>query len=286
MTDRVRHSTLLATVLLLVCAPISHAAAQEDSAQACVEAYEAAQELKLDGKLVQASERARACAQPQCPEIVRSDCTKWAVQLREATPTIVVVAKGAGGDLSDVRVYVDDALVVETLTGEPLAIDPGQHKLRFEHGDAEPVERELLIAVGVRNRTVTVRFATAPEAPSPAAQEDADGDDLPIAGMALVGLGVASGVVFAALAAIGTNQVDDLRASCGQTHSCAESDVNDAKLKIIVGDVFLGVGVLSAGIGAALILAHYVGGGDAQSAVRWGIAPSPNGGAGVVEFRF
>jgi hypothetical protein len=289
MTHRFCHQISFVVALLIALSPMT-LRAQEDSKQACIQAYEAAQELKLDNKLVEASERATSCAQQRCPEVIRSDCTKWAVELREAVPTIVVVAKGEAGDLSDVRVYVDDALAAETLTGEPIAIDPGRHKLRFEHGDTTPVEQELLIAVGVRNRTIEVTFGVEPADATADRKADGSADEegeLPVAGIALVGLGVASVVVFAALAAVGTSEIDDLRASCGQTQSCAEGDVDDAKTKIIVGDVMLGVGVLAAGIGAALIIVHYVAGDDAsESAVRWGVAPTVDGAAGALQVRF
>ena len=276
------------TALLFGLQAPSRAHAQDaELKQQCVAAYQATQELKLDKKLVEAAERAKFCAQEQCPAVVRDGCAKWSVELREATPTIVVTARGADGDLSDVRVYVDDALVAETLGGEAIAIDPGRHAFRFEHGGDTPVEQDVLISVGVHNRTIEVAFGAVSAAPEPDTAAKGEERGLPVAGLVLAGVGVASVVVFAALASIGSSDIDDLRATCGETKSCAEEDVDDAKLKIIVGDVFLGVGVLAVGVGTALIIAHYLSD-DApeESALRWGVAPTPDGVAGGLSFRF
>ena len=266
-------------------ASVSDARADDETKETCVTAYHSAQELRLEGKLRQASEQAAICARTECPRVVRNDCTKWLVEIKQSTPTVVIKAKGPAGDLGDVRVFVDDELVASSLDGSAIAIDPGRHTLRFEYGAYAPVTQSIIVATGVRNRPITVEFS-APE-PEPEPKPEPKPQELPVAGMVVVGVGVGFAAGFAALAAVGTSQVDDLRDTCGQTQSCAEADIDDAKTKLIVGDVLLGAGIIAAGVGTYLIISHVMGDEAADdSAVRWIFAPSPDGVVAGATVRF
>jgi len=262
-------------------ASVSDARADDETKEICVTAYHLAQELRLEGKLRRASEQAAICARAECPKVVRNDCTKWLVEIKQSTPTVVIKAKGPAGDLGDVQVFVDDDLVASSLDGSAIAIDPGRHTLRFEYDTYEPVTQSIIVSTGVRNRPITVEFSAPEPEPEPEAQE------LPVAGMAVLGVGVGLAAGFAALAAIGTSQVDDLRDTCGRTQSCAEADIDDAKTKLIVGDVLLGAGVIAAGVGTYLIISHFVSNEAADdSAVRWIVAPSADGVVAGATLRF
>jgi len=251
--------------------------------QACVDAYHAAQELKLRDSLLEASKRAAFCAQEGCPEVLRGDCTKWTVELGKSTPSIVVTARSPSGDESDVRVFVDGKLIAETLTGSAISMDPGPHQLRFEHSAYDPVEQSIIVAVGIQNRPIEIAFEQAPGSASAVV----DDPGLPVAGIVLASVGVAAVGVFAGLAIVGTNEVDELRDSCGRTGSCLEDDVDAAKTTLIVGDIFLATGVVAAGVGTALILSHYLSGDDDEvSAFRWGVAPTADGIATAMSLAF
>jgi len=147
--------------------------ARADEKQACIDATEAAQQLRIDGKLTAARERLLACARPECPLIVRQDCSQWLSEVVAALPTVVLGARDAQGhDLFDVRVSVDGAPLVDRLDGRPLVVDPGRHVFRFERAAAPALELAVLVRAGEQNREVTVAFsapvASVPFAPTAA----------------------------------------------------------------------------------------------------------------------
>jgi hypothetical protein len=137
-------------------------AARADTSSDCAAAAEEAQPLQHDGKLRAARARLSACSQPQCPALVRSDCTRWLADLEASTPSIVVHATDRGGaDLVDVQVVVDGELVVSRLDGRDIPIDPGAHVVRFEHARSAPIEEHIVADVGVQHRILSVTFAAA-----------------------------------------------------------------------------------------------------------------------------
>ena len=54
---------------------------------------------------------------------------------------------GFHGDVTEVRVYLDGALVATQLDGKAIELDPGGHVLRFEHGGLPSVEERVLVVV-------------------------------------------------------------------------------------------------------------------------------------------
>src|SRR5436190_1166699 len=90
-------------VLTAVCRP-----ALAD-AQQCSQIAEDGQQLRARGRFVVAHERFLACSSATCPSIIRTDCARWASEVLDATPTIVIDARDASGkDLTHVKVMVDD----------------------------------------------------------------------------------------------------------------------------------------------------------------------------------
>ena len=70
---------------------------------------------------------------PELPQEVRDECSRRILRLNADMPTIVLGATdGAGNDLSAVTVTVDGAPLVTAINGRAVAIDPGNHTLRFE----------------------------------------------------------------------------------------------------------------------------------------------------------
>jgi hypothetical protein len=154
----------------LACA-MTTTSAWADTAGECIAAAEQAQPLQHDGKLRAASERLHQCARPECPAVVRADCTRWLANLEASMPSIVVHAvDAAGADLTDVRVFVDGELVASSLDGRDIHVDPGPHVLRFEHGTGAPVEQRMVADVGAQHRLISVAFgAGAPATTAPPA---------------------------------------------------------------------------------------------------------------------
>lgn len=146
----------LALALVGVLVPAS---ARADDA-ACVSAAEDGQRARAGGKLLSARERFLSCSAETCPAVVRRDCTKWAQEVLDTMPTVVVDAKDAAGhDVGDVTVKLDGQVLVTKLDGKAIAVDPGPHDLRFEHVGSSPVIEKAIIKENAKGRIITVKFA-------------------------------------------------------------------------------------------------------------------------------
>src|SRR5688572_27797069 len=97
------------------------ASADEPSKKMCVESHSKAQDAKEDGELTLARKLFMACAQPQCPGVVQSDCARFADEIERSLPSLSFAARDdKGNDLPDTTVYVDEKLVATSLTdGRP-----------------------------------------------------------------------------------------------------------------------------------------------------------------------
>ena len=135
------------------------AAAAGDPKTECINAADQAQSARDDGKYRAAREAFATCARAVCPKPVAATCTKWSRELDDAMPTIVLSAKDASGsDVSAVRVTFDGAQLATVLDGKPVDVDPGSHKLRFEHEGSDPIDQTVVIRAGEKLRAVSVTF--------------------------------------------------------------------------------------------------------------------------------
>ncbi|WP_437841834.1 hypothetical protein [Sorangium sp. So ce1153] len=146
----------------------------QPSKRACAAAYERAQGLRRDGKLIAAREALIACSQPTCPAAAVADCGPWLAEVEKSLPSVVIAAREAGGrERLDVRVLVDGRLLAAALDGKALPVDPGPHTFRYEPAGGPAVEERVLIREGEKNRAITVVLgappAGAPPSPRPPA---------------------------------------------------------------------------------------------------------------------
>ncbi|WP_433937320.1 hypothetical protein AB3662_22060 [Sorangium cellulosum] len=304
--DRARSALAfsLGAALALVGASV-HAA---PSKRACAAAYERAQGLRRDGKLLEAREALITCSQPTCPAAAVADCGPWLAEVEQSLPSVVIAAKDADGrERLDVRVLVDGRLLAAALDGKALPVDPGPRTFRFEPATGPAVEERLLIREGEKNRAITVTLgapaASAPAAPrppaSPAAQPPASPAAPPLAAPAAPppassaapplaspaappaepsipplawaagGVGVAGLAVFAVAGALSLDAEADLRATCAPR--CAADDVSAVRVQHAVADIGLGVGVVALGAAAWLYLTRPA----AAPPPRLAASPSP-----------
>lgn len=267
--------------IVLLASTASAEGPADPSTQACVQAYQAAQELRLDGKLRRARENAASCAQETCPAAVRSGCTKWLRELIDSQPSVVIMAREGDRDVSDVVVSVDGEEVADTLTGRPIEVDPGKHVIRLARRGHAPLEQAVVVVDGAKNRPIQFELAAAPGQPAAAPPPPlAVRRGAPVGGIVFGGLGLGSLATFAVLAFSGTRDLDRMRDTCGQTHSCLDADIRAVKTKLIAGDAFLAAGVVSLGVGIGLTIRHYTGeqpDGSRASALRWSLAPQRSG---------
>jgi hypothetical protein len=132
----------------------------------CIDAHSRGQDAKDAGKLSLARKLFLTCAQSSCPQLVESDCARFADELSRMQPSISLVARDTNGaDLPDTTVYVDDVLLVTRLDdGKPHDIDPGKHVVRFTNAGRDRVVT-VVIEAGEQGRTVSATF-DAPQAPA------------------------------------------------------------------------------------------------------------------------
>lgn len=216
--------------------------------EACVSAYERAQDLRRTGKLVEAREALITCSQAACPSAATVDCTRWLGEVEQSLPSVVVSAHDARGhEVTDLRVLVDGSPLPAAPSGLATPIDPGVHTFRYESSLGPAIEERVTIREGEKNRAVSVTLGPAPSpaaanapSPSPGARP------VPALAWVLGGVGVAG---FAVLAGFGASSLGDesaLRDTCAPR--CAEADVHAIRVKHTIADIGLGVGLASLGV--------------------------------------
>ena len=267
---------------LALCLAVAAPSARADDVQACIEASDKGQTLRIDKHLRDAREQFAACARQVCPQAVRERCAAWLEQSQRAVPTIVFVVKDdAGNDASPVRVTLDGAAVTDRYDGSALSADPGEHAFRFEWAGHEPVERVFRLVEGEQSRRERVVFA---HPPGPA-RSSADGGEPPasgaptpafvVGGVGIAGLG--AGTIFGILA-ITRNGA----AHCDAANVCGNPQARrDAQGLATVSTVGFVAGGALVAAGFVLILVAPRGG---APAARPGLGLAPlftMGGAGI-----
>jgi hypothetical protein len=249
-------------VAFLATTTLFPASGRADEVAACVKASEDGQQLRDDGKYKRAREQFVMCSRDACPGIVKKDCTEWLQALDRSTPSVVVGARDAAGkDLVDVKVMLDGQPFVTKLDGKPLPVDPGAHTMRYEAAGSPPVEEQVVIHAGEKNRPLMVRFAgpaAPPEAPrtvpGPPAPSGGSGG-VPTAAIVVGAIGVVALGSFTFFGITGKGDVSDLRSS-GCAPNCDPAKVDAARNKLILADISLGVGVVALGVATWMVLAN------------------------------
>lgn len=244
-------------------------AANADKAE-CLQAYESAQRQRKAGALGKAREAAVVCAATECPTLIKSDCTTWVAELERAIPTVVVVAKSDGREVSDVRVSVDGRRLADALTGKALAVDPGERHFVFERQGAR-VDRTINVREGEKLRRVTLSF----DPPAPAEKPAAAAPSPTTYALASVGvLGLGGFIFFGAKGLSGRSDLEDCKGRCRQ------SDVDDVKADFTRADVSLAVSLVAFGAATYLYFS------SAPGTPQVGVKPLRSGAAGSVALSF
>jgi hypothetical protein len=225
--------------------------AQADK-RACLVTYVEAQSKRQEGKLIAARAAAVTCGGGSCPSVLRSDCVTWLREIDAAIPTVVFSASTPGGrDVTVATVTVDGRVAADRITGEEVAMDPGEHVVACEADGFTRVELRLVAAQGAKNRAV--HFTIEPAGPPTLAPIAAGGTRpmRPIAvvlgALGVVGLGVWG--VAGASALWGTPSVQTLD-HCKP--NCAPGDRQTVERKLNVADVAGAAALLA--LGGALVL--------------------------------
>ncbi|HEY2518029.1 MAG TPA: hypothetical protein VGI39_44465 [Polyangiaceae bacterium] len=228
--------TSVALCVALVSSGAAHADSKPTKAQ-CVAANESGQDLHRIGKLREAKAAFASCLAASCPSAVREDCAERLAEVERALPSVVLGATDAasGKDLEEVHVTVDGEPLADVLDGKAAALDPGEHRFRFEASGLPPKEETIVLSEGEKTRRVHVVLGNAPIAavapPSPASPPSNAGASAQRA----VGLGLLAGGAVAAgagvvLGLLAKNTQDSALGRCrnGDPNDCPPQALDDS----------------------------------------------------------
>jgi hypothetical protein len=275
---------LSAVVAMSLFAP--EASADVTKAQ-CAEADTQAQQLRRDEKLGASRTQLKVCVDPACPALIRDDCAQRLDELDRVQPTLVFEAKdGRGRDLSAVKVSMDGQVLVESVSGSAIPVEPGEHTFLFEAAGEKSITRKLVLREGDKARHEPIVFGSGvvvvgapppPDDPSRGKGQRTAG--LVLGGLGIVGLGI--GGAFAGLAA---SRWSAAKSDCSTSATCTPSDntaangerSNALTLATVSTVSFVAGGVLGAG-GLILFLTAPRAG---ESRPAQGFEVVPTGGPG------
>jgi len=245
---------LFAVPLSIALSPVPAAA----DTKTCVASHASAQREAKAGRLTQAAQLYTACGSDNtCPEQLRAECSELLDKVKTSVPSVIFSAlDGKGADVSNVKVYIDEALLIDGLDGRSVELDPGNYHFRFVLPDQSELSLDALVREGEKNRLLQVRAPEEKQKPaSAAALAQAAPVEVPpeplkstppvaawvTTGVAVVGLGT-----FVTFAIFGNSDKKKLE-ECAPT--CPESEqarYDSLKTKYLIADVGLGVGAASA----------------------------------------
>jgi hypothetical protein len=211
--------TRAACVALVIAS--SHAHADKN---ACADASEAGQQQRIEGKLREARDKFVACSQSSCPAIVKRDCDQWLSEVDAVLPSIILVARDAGRDIAAVHVVIDNGPALDRLDGKAIAIDPGEHVVRFEIDGRPPVTERIVIHEGEKQHVVAVDLPPPPRVASHAPHESH------WLRYGLLGLGSVALAAFTYLDISGQSTFD----ACHVSDACTSDEVSSLSTRRVV----------------------------------------------------
>ena len=199
--------------------------------------------------------------------MIRKDCEPLLSELDTRMPTLVISAKDAAGkDLVDVRVTIDGTLVTSKLDGKAIPIDPGAHAFKYERDGSAPVEANIVVHDGEKDRVVNVMLepiqaakkdepVVVPSEKEKEKETPVEKAGPPIGGFVFLGIGAVAVGSFVFFDLSAKSSVDNLRGTCAPR--CAQSDVDSVNTKMIIADVSLGAGAVALGVAPWLLVSQY-----------------------------
>jgi hypothetical protein len=246
----------LAVLGVCVGAAIASPARADDTA--CIASSEQSLVLRKQGALHGALAQLAICADPGCPAEVKAECALRIDAVTRAMPTLVLAARdAAGNDLLDIKVTMDGAPLASSLDGRPVSLDPGKHSFRFEAAGKPPVDKQLVLREGEKDRRETIVFGGAPASPKPLVETPTPSSwtarrtvALVGGGVGLVGLGL--GAVFGgyALAAKNDEGRDCPSPGCAtrpqavQDYNTAKDNATGSTVAFVVGGALVAAGAV------------------------------------------
>jgi hypothetical protein len=232
-------------------------ASAQDKEQ-CVQAYEEAQTLRVERKFIEAHSRLITCTNAVCPSVISKDCWRWLGEVEAATPalTIAAVMEG-GGDVLEATITLDGIALTTDQSGQAIPVNPGPHTLRAEAPGYAPTEQTVVAREGERSRVIKLVLksltpavaasgaASGSEAVNTTLEGETQGRRVTWPVYTLGGIALASVGVGAYFGYTGTQDAKDMGKSMsegGCKPQCSDSQIDDARTKLIVANVLFGVG--------------------------------------------
>lgn len=136
-----------------------------DALELCVAEHERGRMHKTELRLFESRSALKRCASKDCPLAVRADCQNWLTDVEALVPTILIVLEGARVNRDNLRVTVDGRPIEQDLD-RPIELLPGHHRVRFELPPFSPVESDISLDPGEKNRVLRIRFEASSEPPA------------------------------------------------------------------------------------------------------------------------
>ena len=211
----------------------------------CVQSHTQSQVLRQQGKLMESRSALVSCSSATCPGVIRRDCARWVEEVQAQIPSVAFRASLAGEELTNVKVFVDGALIFERLEGKALELDPGVYQLRLVMpAPIQPVEQKLVMTQGEPLRIVSVEFSRPTGSVPPGNEARADTQTpTPLATYVLAGVGTAaaiSGVAWTLSTLTGENE---LEASCAP--GCPDEMIDIVRQRALLADISWGLSAAS-----------------------------------------
>jgi hypothetical protein len=231
--------------------------------EGCFNAYERAQRLRRDHKLLASREQLRVCAERSCPAFVKNDCSQWLGEVEATLPTVLLTTPSDQKGRADPRVAVsiDGERVAEQIDGREIPVDPGPHDVRYER-DGRSVSTHVDVPDGQKQFPLVVDFRELDPPPAALPPELLEPDlvdtnraqpqspwyaRLPpatyvLGGVAILGVGAFAGFGLAGHSA----------QSCAP--SCTRWQVDRVRLDYVLADVSLGTAIAAGAVALTFAL--------------------------------
>ncbi len=225
----------------------------------CVQSHSQGQISRDEGQFLRSQAEFLACASDEaCPAPIKEECQTHLTAVKALTPTVVFAARDTlGRDLDGVRVYLDGEFLADVDGSAPVPVDPGPHRMRFEHPSGQIVDQKLVAVQGEQARFVAAEFAVAPSAtsntPRDVTTSSAPSDLRRISTYVFGGLAVVGLASFAVFGLQGKSEEEKYRSSCAP--NCTSAQKRSVAEKYLLADVSLAVAGLSVAGGAVLYFA-------------------------------
>jgi hypothetical protein len=218
----------------------------------CASDHETARLLRLEERWLDARAAMLRCADQSCPIAIQSDCSEWLGELSKLIPTLIIVVERDDQSTQPVRLELDGRTleVIEQLG--PVEVLPGKHVLRFTLGSHAPIEREIVLDKGEKNRVIRVRFtrpqAAVPAAPaqSPTAPRLVPARPIPTSTYLLAGGAVAALATSSSLLVATLSSLSAARNTCAP--NCKSAEREDIELRLLAVDGLAAAGFILGGL--------------------------------------